>query len=247
MRIHVTSRHARLTPAVRRYLDERLSRIERFAPAGEAHVILDVQKSRHVTEIVVRLKGRELVAREESHEAMASIDAAIDSSSAARGRRRSREMVLKDGTRLWRRQGGRGALGRRAMLATGRAARKRADEEEAARRPRIVPARGMPGRPVTLDEAADELWPTGSRVPRLRQLGHRPDERALQAQGRQPRAHRGPHARGARCRSERNRDDAEPVAARLFEEQRGDLGSDPDRDGSSPGARSPSPTCTARA
>ena len=164
MRIHVTSRCARLTPAVRRYLDERLSRIERFAPAGEAHVILDVQKSRHVTEIVVRLKGRELVAREESHEAMASIDAAIGrlERQLKRTKEKQKTKVLKDGTRP-NGDDKEGAVrsAARAMLATGRAARKRADEEEAARRPRIVPARGMPGRPVTLDEAADELLANG--------------------------------------------------------------------------------------
>ena len=164
MRIHVTSRHARLTPAVRRYLDERLSRIERFAPAGEAHVILDVQKSRHVTEIVVRLKGRELVAREESHEAMASIDAAVGrlERQLKRTKEKQKTKVLKDGTRP-NGDDKEGAVrsAARAMLATGRAARKRADEEEAARRPRIVPARGMPGRPVTLDEAADELLANG--------------------------------------------------------------------------------------
>jgi putative sigma-54 modulation protein len=164
MRIHVTSRHARLTPAVRRYLDERLSRVERFAPAGEAHVILDVQKSRHVTEIVVRLKGKELVAREESHEAMASIDAAISrlERQLKRTKEKQKTKVLKDGTRP-NGDDKEGAVrsAARAMLATGRAARKRADEEEAARRPRIVPARGMPGKPVTLDEAADELLANG--------------------------------------------------------------------------------------
>ena len=132
--------------------------------AGEAHVILDVQKSRHVTEIVVRLKGRELVAREESHEAMASIDAAAIGRLGAQLKRTKKQKtkVLKDGTRP-NGDDKEGAVrsAARAMLATGRAARKRADEEEAARRPRIVPARGMPGRPVTLDEAADELLANG--------------------------------------------------------------------------------------
>src|SRR5262245_6028610 len=77
MRIHVTSRHARLTPAVRRHLEERLARIERYASVSEARVVLDAQKSRHVAEIVVHVKGKELFAREESHEALASIEAAV--------------------------------------------------------------------------------------------------------------------------------------------------------------------------
>jgi putative sigma-54 modulation protein len=164
MRIHVTSRHARPTPAVRRYLDERLGRLERFAPAGEAHVILDVQKNRHVAEILLRVKGKELIAREESHEARASIDAAAErlERQLRRALDKRKTKILKDGTRP-NGDDREGAVrsAARAMLANGRAAKKRAAVEAAAARPRIVPARGAPGRPVTIDEAADELLANG--------------------------------------------------------------------------------------
>ena len=164
MRIHVTSRHARLTPAVRRFLDERLGRLERFAPTGEAHVILDVQKNRHVTEIVVHLKGKELVAREESHEARTSIDAAVGrlERQLKRTKEKQKTKVLNDGTRP-NGDDMEGAVrsAARAMLANGRAARKRADDAAAKARPRIVAARGLPGKPVTIDEAADELVANG--------------------------------------------------------------------------------------
>ena len=164
MRIHVTSRHARPAGSVRRYLDERLSRLERFAPAGEAHVVLDVQKNRHVVEILFRIKGKELVAREESHEAQTSIDAAV--ARLERQLKRTKEKrstkTLHDGTRP-NGDDREGAVrsAARAMLASGRAAQKRAADAEAAARPRIVPARGLPGRPVTIDEAADDLVANG--------------------------------------------------------------------------------------
>lgn len=164
MRIHVTSRRTRLTPAVRRYLEERLARIDKFAPGAEARVILDEQKNRHVTEIVLHVKGRELVAREESLEALVSIDAAVArlERQVRRTKDRQKTKVMHDGTRPNgdEKQGAvRSAA--RAMLASGRAAQKRADDAEAALKPRIVLARGVPGKPVTIDEAADELMANG--------------------------------------------------------------------------------------
>jgi putative sigma-54 modulation protein len=164
MLIQVTIRHARHPPSVRRFLEDRLARIERFAPVSEAHVILDVQKSRHVAEIVVRVKGKELVAREESHEATASIEAAVGrlERQVRRAKERLKTRRLHDGTRPDgdEREGAvRSAA--RAMLANGRAAQKRAATDAEASRPRIVPARGLPGKPVTIDEAADELLANG--------------------------------------------------------------------------------------
>jgi len=60
MQIHTTSRHSRTSPSVRRQLEERLARVERFGAVSEAHVILDTQKNRHVVEILLRVRGREL-------------------------------------------------------------------------------------------------------------------------------------------------------------------------------------------
>jgi putative sigma-54 modulation protein len=160
MRIHVTSRHARLTPAVRRHLEERLARIERYAKVSEARVVLDAQKSRHVTEIVVHVKGKELIAREESHDALGSIEAAVArlERQVKRAKEKKKAQALHDGTHPNgdEREGAvRSAA--RAMLAGGRAARQKAEAE----RPRIVPVRGLPGKPVTIDEAADELLANG--------------------------------------------------------------------------------------
>jgi putative sigma-54 modulation protein len=170
MRIHVTSRHARTPASVRRFLEERLSRIERFAPVTDAHVVFDVQKSRHVAEILVHVRGHELVAREESHAQTASIDAAVERIERQVKRLKDRQKTrrLHDGTR----PNGDELVGAvrsaaRATLPRGRAARAArgagtaVEEPPAEARPRIVPARGLPGRPVTIEEAADELMANG--------------------------------------------------------------------------------------
>jgi putative sigma-54 modulation protein len=173
MRIHVTSRHARTSASVRRFLEERLSRVERFAPVTDAHVVFDVQKSRHVAEILVHVRGREILAREESHDLKTSIDAAVEriERQVKRLKDRQKTQRLKDGTR----PNGDELVGAvrsaaRATLPRGRAAKAaRAagggvalEDPGAATRPRIIPARGLPGRPVTIEEAADELLSNGA-------------------------------------------------------------------------------------
>lgn len=169
MRIHVTSRHARTSASVRRFLEERLARIERFAPVTDAHVVFDVQKSRHVAEILVHVRGREMIAREESHDLKISIDSAVERIERQVKRLKDRQKTrrIHDGTR----PNGDELVGAvrsaaRATLPRGRAAKAARGvglaEPEAETRPRIIPARGLPGRPVTIEEAADELLSNGA-------------------------------------------------------------------------------------
>ena len=90
------------------------------------------------------------------------------------------------------------------------------------RRPRIVPARGMPGRPVTLDEAADELLANGleflafvNSVDQMNVLYKRKDGNL---------GHRGPPAAAAPGAGLSATATMQSLsAARLFEEQQGDL------------------------
>ena len=86
--------------AVRRHLEERLARIERYAKVSEARVVLDEQKGRHVTEIVVHVKGKELVAREDSHDARGSIEAAVErlERQVKRAKEKRTAQALRDGT-----------------------------------------------------------------------------------------------------------------------------------------------------
>jgi putative sigma-54 modulation protein len=58
MQIHITARHIDLTPALADYVEKRMQRVARhFSAAVRAHIILDVQKQRHMAEIIIHAAG----------------------------------------------------------------------------------------------------------------------------------------------------------------------------------------------
>ncbi len=151
MRIHVTSRHERLTPTVRRSIEDRLHKSSRFAALSEVHVILDVQKNRHVAEIIAHADGKEVVVREVSADVRTSIDAAVESLEARVKRLKEKRSTqrLHDGTR----PNGDEALG--AIRSAARAALPVAA-------PKIVASRGAGPKPLSVDEAAERLLATAA-------------------------------------------------------------------------------------
>ena len=79
MQINTTARHCDLEPEVRLFAKERLEKFERFArDIMEAHLVVTAEGYRHSAEITLKLKGREMVSREESTEPRAAIDLAAD-------------------------------------------------------------------------------------------------------------------------------------------------------------------------
>ena len=80
MQITVVGRHFEVTEPIKKYVDAKLLRLEKFSEdIKEAHVILEVQKFRHVAEITLYLKYFKLTATEESRDMYASIDNALGS------------------------------------------------------------------------------------------------------------------------------------------------------------------------
>ncbi len=79
MQISTTARHCDLDGELRQFAQQRLVKLERFArDIHEAHLILTVEKFRHIAEITLRLNHHELVSREESTEPRVAIDLAAD-------------------------------------------------------------------------------------------------------------------------------------------------------------------------
>jgi putative sigma-54 modulation protein len=79
MQISTTARHCELDPEVRLFAHHRLEKLGRFArDITEAHLIVTAEGYRHSAEITLRLKGREMLSREESTEARSAIDLAAD-------------------------------------------------------------------------------------------------------------------------------------------------------------------------
>lgn len=78
MQLTVVGRHFEVTEPIKQYVDKKLLRLERFASKiKEAHVILEVQKIRHIAEITLYLKYSKLTATEETQNMYASIDNAV--------------------------------------------------------------------------------------------------------------------------------------------------------------------------
>lgn len=135
MRLLLTGRHVKVTPALRRYVEARLSRLARYGTdLGDVQVIIEVEKYRHVAEAKLALNGRVIQARASTKEMYASIDLLLDR--VARQVAKRKERLINHKPR---------PLGKRAAIA-----------EPGTDSPRLV-TRTVPVPLLTIDEAVDRL------------------------------------------------------------------------------------------
>ncbi|MEW6542040.1 MAG: ribosome-associated translation inhibitor RaiA [Nitrospirota bacterium] len=79
MRVRITGRHVEVTPALRRYIESRMQRLDRYGlKLGGAQVVLAVEKYRHTAEVVLNLNGVGVQARSSTKEMYGSIDDLFD-------------------------------------------------------------------------------------------------------------------------------------------------------------------------
>jgi putative sigma-54 modulation protein len=80
MAIEITGRHVDVTDSMRDYAEKRLSKLMgEFSRVDRVHVILDVQKFRHIAEVIVHMRRQVRVeAKAESESMYASIDDVVD-------------------------------------------------------------------------------------------------------------------------------------------------------------------------
>jgi putative sigma-54 modulation protein len=80
MQINITARHLKLTAAIDSYVRKKISKSEKFftGDAVRAHIILSVEKSRQITEIIFHVGKSSFRAKEQSSDLYASIDLAAD-------------------------------------------------------------------------------------------------------------------------------------------------------------------------
>jgi len=94
VQLTVTGRHVEVTEALRRYIDNRVRRLERYGlKLDEAQVVLGVEKYRHTAEIILTLNGAVIQGKESTTEMYASIDRVFDQ---MRRRVRKRKEILSD-------------------------------------------------------------------------------------------------------------------------------------------------------
>lgn len=78
MVITTTARHMEVDRDVKEFAEKRLARLERYASdIREAHVVLHAEKYRIRTEIILRLKHQELIAKAEQGDVRGSVDEAV--------------------------------------------------------------------------------------------------------------------------------------------------------------------------
>jgi len=74
MRVHITGRQVEVTPALRKFAEEKLKKVEKLLDGpAEAHVVLAVEKHRHLAEIQVKSRHALLAGAHETEDLYASI------------------------------------------------------------------------------------------------------------------------------------------------------------------------------
>ncbi|OGW90722.1 MAG: ribosomal subunit interface protein [Omnitrophica bacterium RIFCSPHIGHO2_02_FULL_63_14] len=80
MKIDITGRHFHVTDPLRVYTDEKIGKLDKYSLKLEAaHVIFDVQKFMHFSEIVLRGKRMRLTAKAASTDMYSAFDKSFDS------------------------------------------------------------------------------------------------------------------------------------------------------------------------
>lgn len=79
MRVNLSGHHVEVTPALRSYVERKLSRIlRRFDRVIDVHCVLTVDKLRHRAESTVAVGGPDIHAAAEADDMYAAIDALAD-------------------------------------------------------------------------------------------------------------------------------------------------------------------------
>jgi putative sigma-54 modulation protein len=148
MKFEYTGRHLDVTPAIRRHVEEHFQKIDHIfqdSSTASAHVIIQVNKNRHIAEILLHWREHTLTATDTNADMYQALTRAID---------KIEKQVLKMKKKLIDRKQGATPLSALAPQDTAPAA---ADEAAASRQPRIVNARGYRVKPMTAEEAAMSL------------------------------------------------------------------------------------------
>ncbi len=79
MKVTITGRHMTVTPSLRRYLEQRVQRLDRYgARLDSGQFVLSVEKYRHAAEGIVAVDGRMIQGKVATREMYASIDRLLE-------------------------------------------------------------------------------------------------------------------------------------------------------------------------
>jgi putative sigma-54 modulation protein len=96
MEITVTFRHMEPSESIRLYAQEKLSKIKRYLDSPmEAHVVLEVEKFRHIADVTLNVDGTRVKGVEETGDIYSAIDQVMDKIEAQVKRHRSKVRVRR--------------------------------------------------------------------------------------------------------------------------------------------------------
>jgi putative sigma-54 modulation protein len=79
MNVEYTGRQYEVTPAVRKQVEHGLGKLEKlFGSTFDSHVILTLEKHRHIAEITIKIRNHPIVGIAEASEMMAAVGEALD-------------------------------------------------------------------------------------------------------------------------------------------------------------------------
>jgi putative sigma-54 modulation protein len=141
MKTDITGRHLEVTPALRSHVEEHLARIEHIfnGRPPKAHVIMEVARGRHRSEIVMNWRNEVLTANSTHADMYRSLTMTVDK--IEKQARRLKDKVIDKSHR---------ARKAAEVIAPSEA-------EPAQRAPRIIRSNGRAAKPMTPDEALIEL------------------------------------------------------------------------------------------
>jgi putative sigma-54 modulation protein len=143
MRFEYTGRHVEVSPAIRRHVEEHFGKLEHIFNDSTAstHVIIDVEKNRHIGELIVHWREHTLTAKDTNGDMYMALTRAID---------KIEKQALKLKKKIIDRKQGARSTASVAPQPDGHL-------EATPRPPRIIPARRYPVKPMTAEEAALRL------------------------------------------------------------------------------------------
>ena len=96
MRVIITGRHVKVTAALRRYIETRVTRLDRYGVMlRDVQVIVDVEKYRHIAEVILTLNGARIQGKASTNEMYSSIDQVLDKISTQVRKRKERRIRHK--------------------------------------------------------------------------------------------------------------------------------------------------------
>jgi putative sigma-54 modulation protein len=153
MQVHITGRQVAITPALRKYAEEKLKKLEKLLGGSiEAHVVLVVEKRRHLAEIQVKSRTALLSGAEETEDLYASIGDVVE---------KLERQALKHKEKLRKKRGGRRIAADLPVEETPTKPARVVTTERPSRPPRIFPSDRYRLKPLSAEDAAMELDSAG--------------------------------------------------------------------------------------